>query len=206
MAFTTTGLDREDQDVIVSLANAIPRAMRSAANYIRADQYLSMQWFGDNDICWIFELKRKLIRMATIIETYPFNVSWETNESNYEKYDALAYKPESGWRDNTISYNYADLFQPGMTISGISTETTPFKITLGGGWHERPLFKNISQMDSQFQTMVHELSHLLMNTIDFVEGYNTCLTYAVNNCQFAKGNADNWGYFVEEFRLMNYLL
>ena len=192
MGFTTTGLESKDHDVIVSLGNAIPRAMRSAAVHIRDNTDLSKRWFGDNDICWIFELQRKLNRFATIIEIHTINIIWITNAGHYENYVAMSLPPPYGWRDNTRDDNYWDLNQ--------QPETTTFKIALGSGWHERPMFRNPANSCSQFQTIVHELSHLLVGTDDITSGYNRCQKYANNNSNFAKKNADSWGFFIESFR------
>lgn len=60
--------------------------------------------------------------------------------------------------------------------------------------------------DSQFCTLVHELTQLILGTEDVEKGGITM--YGVDNARQlastspydAKDNADNWGYFVEEFR------
>jgi hypothetical protein len=72
------------------------------------------------------------------------------------------------------------------------------------------LYKTASDRDSAFQTISHELSHLLMGTKDHpwnppnakpkCYGETKCLALATGNDARAQSNADNWGYFIEDLR------
>ena len=72
------------------------------------------------------------------------------------------------------------------------------------------LYKTSTDRDSAFQTVAHELSHLLMGTKDHpwqsgqekpkCYGEEKCRWLASNNDARALTNADNWGYFMEDLR------
>lgn len=72
------------------------------------------------------------------------------------------------------------------------------------------LYKTPTDRDSAFQTVAHELSHLLMATKDNpwnppsktpkCYGEQRCTALATNNDARALTNADNWGYFMEDLR------
>lgn len=49
-------------------------------------------------------------------------------------------------------------------------------------------------------TMVHECTHLFLNTDDDAYGVPMCEVTAARTPAIAKKTADCWGYFVEEFR------
>jgi hypothetical protein len=69
------------------------------------------------------------------------------------------------------------------------------------------MYKTPIDFDSAFQTIAHELSHLLMatkdhpwNTTSKCYGEPKCRSLATNNRRRALTNADNWGYFIEDLR------
>jgi hypothetical protein len=72
------------------------------------------------------------------------------------------------------------------------------------------LYKTPTDRDSAFQTIAHELSHLLMATKDEpwapptnkpkCYGEPKCTKLANDNDVRALTNADNWGYFMEDLR------
>ncbi len=69
------------------------------------------------------------------------------------------------------------------------------------------MYKTPVNRDSAFQTIAHELSHLLLATKDEPAdgggkcyGEAICRNLATNNDARARTNADNWGYFIEDLR------
>ncbi len=72
------------------------------------------------------------------------------------------------------------------------------------------MYRTVGDKDSAFQTIAHELSHLLMGTRDHpwnpptakpkCYGEQKCLALATADDVRALTNADNWGYFIEELR------
>ena len=77
-----------------------------------------------------------------------------------------------------------------------------FRLWLDIRWNSAPIHRSDAEKDSRFQTLVHEFTHMVLNTDDIPGsyGYDEALDLAVQDSDSAKKNADNWGYFVEEIR------
>ncbi len=54
-------------------------------------------------------------------------------------------------------------------------------------------------IDNAVGTIIHELSHLVANTHDFVYGQEKCRLLAINRPEAARSNADNYQYYCESF-------
>jgi len=54
--------------------------------------------------------------------------------------------------------------------------------------------------NTKFHVLVHELSHLFMCLGDYATEYKPSLDLVYMDTNKAQRNADNWGYFLEEFR------
>jgi hypothetical protein len=85
---------------------------------------------------------------------------------------AAAQQPRDGWGNYT-------------TIARARGQRMNVRLSIK--WNRSPLYRTPANRDSKFQVLVHEISHLLLNTDDGQSGN-------------PKREADNWGYFVEEFR------
>ncbi len=94
-------------------------------------------------------------------------------------------------------------FDPGLQPS--------LRLELDSRWNIGvSLYKTSTNLDSAFQTVAHELSHLLLATRDHpwnppgaepkCYGVGKCTALATNNDARALTNADNWGYFIEDLR------
>lgn len=95
--------------------------------------------------------------------------------------------------------NFDPATQPNLTLE------------LDGRWNIGvALHKTLTDRDSAFQTIAHELSHLLLGTRDEkwnpptdkprCYGETKCTHLATNNDVRALTNADNWGYFMEDLK------
>jgi hypothetical protein len=106
-------------------------------------------------------------------------------------------------------HNTAGGFLP---IINFDPSTQPkLRLELDSKWNTGiDLYKTPTDRDSAFQTIAHELSHLLMATKDEpwqppqakpkCYGEQKCLSLATGNDVRALTNADNWGYFMEDCR------
>jgi len=112
---------------------------------------------------------------------------------HYKKRDsgvaAHAHEPSSGWNTYT---NIRD------------AQRTQFRISLDVGWNSLPTFrKSVTPAKSKFQTIVHEVTHLVLHTRDVAyggrEGRN-CKALALNSSVDAKMNADSWALFIDDVR------
>jgi len=77
-----------------------------------------------------------------------------------------------------------------------------FDIRLDVAWNRSPLFRpRGAPGGSKFHTVVHELTHLVLNTDDVEPPYGVqnCLLKAGTPMN-AKRNADNWAFFIDEFK------
>ncbi|MDV6034726.1 MAG: hypothetical protein F9B45_32465 [Phycisphaera sp. RhM] len=191
MGLVAQNLGPSDQTAITTLGPEIIRTLRTISGTIRAGNAASQTWFGDNGAAWIQELKRKLNRMASVINLQSIAVHGsELNRRGGGTY-AAAQRPAGGWGDYT---------------SVSASQGQNFHMRLDNNWNNSPLYATATNADSKFQTLVHELTHLILDTED--EEYDGEDAYGVAACQglaaddpaTAKTNADNWGYFVESFR------
>ncbi len=191
--------------------------------------YLFYYWFGTTDPQIIINVQRALYRMASIINLHPIYVSKILPYFYIPNNIAQAIIPLSGWRDNTeniitgaidagafITRSENEIFNimlaPRWHFNPQRTRCTErhflkkgryLRATPDGGRffasYRLPHCNGLHE--SKFQIMVHEITHLLIHTEDHKSGYLASLKLAEDSDTNAWGNADNWAYFLEEFRL-----
>lgn len=193
MGFVTTGLGPTDSAIVSRMGPEIVRVLRKASAEIQQGRGRaeSTRWFGDTADPWMTRLQNALNKMASVVNVTDISVGFESLNDRSGAF-AAAYTPTGGWN------NYADI---------ASAQGRNFKIRLDTAWNSTPQYRPLgTPADSQFCTLVHELTHLVLGTEDVEKGGVTM--YGVDNAKHlastsaydAKDNADNWGYFVEEFR------
>lgn len=188
MGFTFQGLGPSDQKALSEVWPKMIQTLRIgwAQIWSRPYRIRSRVWFGDISQEWMLELQRKLYRMATIANTQQFEVTG----MHYKKRDsgvaAHAHEPSSGWNTYT---NIRD------------AQRTRFRISLDEGWNRLPTFrKSATPAKSKFQTIVHEVTHLVLHTRDLQYGGPPCKALALNSSVDAKMNADSWAFFIDDVR------
>ena len=150
----------------------------------------SKKWFGDESAAWMSDLGAKLSMLASMINVKPIEVRFSKLQKRCTSEFAAAKMPLEGWQDFTEG-------AAPMTES----EGQNFRIILNQSWNSAPMYRPFKRpADSKFQTMVHECTHLFINTDDDAYGVPSCEVTAARNPNIAKKTADCWGYFVEEFR------
>ncbi len=191
MGLTATGLGPADQTIVRIMGPEIVRILRNASAKIREGNNHSQVWFGDSSAPWIGQIRTKLNRMASVINLQSIDIHGSALNRRGRTF-AAAQQPASGWRDNTAN------------VDGVGFITRSqgqgFHIRLDLEWNTAPNYRVGTNYDSKFQILVHELSHLILDTEDEEYGSTKCRKLAVTNPARAKINADSWGYFVEEFR------
>jgi hypothetical protein len=186
MSFNMVGLGPVDQAAIRLLSPLIITTLRQAARIIQQGGGLaeSDRWFGDSAAAWMGRLGTTLNRMASVVNVEDIQITFRSVAHRKGSF-AAASAPASGWGTYT-------------SVSGARGQN--FRIALDTAWNKTPLFRPAGQpADSMFQTLVHELSHLIIESEDHEYGVDPCLELARNSPYKAKENADNFGYFVEEF-------
>ncbi len=197
MGFIIKDLNFDQQDVVETLENDIVSTFRIAGLFQGGYNVLSKQWFGDESALWVTKLQCSLNRMAIIIATKSIHIFFLKDDGGYRSNAATAFKPRSGWKDYTSDEHYDNL------ISSKKSET--FSIGLDTGWYGKPPHCQFVAQQSQFIILVHELILLLMGKKDDMHHYYSCLGLANTNSRRAKGNTDNWTFFVDAYwRKNNY--
>jgi hypothetical protein len=172
----------------------------------------------------IIKVKKTLDRMATIINLHPFHISAIWPGFTDPDRIAATIKPLSGWRNNTKNRKTGAI-DAGAFIT--RSENEMFYILLDQKWYFTPKYTICTKRHhhncgktfikgpfnsyrtppctgnhfSQFQAMIHELTHLRIHSQDHETQYQACLELAEVTKHKAWKSADNWGYFLEEFRL-----
>ncbi len=192
MGISSSGLGPTDQMLVSNLGPEIIRTLRKASAEVSPGDARSSLWFGDASNAWIQQLKRNLNRMASVVNVQRIDIhgsKWNRREPGTS---AAARQPASGWRDNT-----AVVGRVGFVTR---SRNQGFNIRLDLAWNTSPTYKAGSNRDSKFEILVHELTHLILDTEDEAYGGNRCQMLATQSPARAKKNADSWGYFIEEFR------
>ena len=194
MGFVMGALGPSDRAIIAKLQPEIVTTLRKASTAVRTGNQgapaLARQWFGDDSPVWMAQLSSSLNRMASIINTKDIAISFSGLKQRCGGEFAAATVPRGGWTD------YTNEDSP-LTAS----EGRNFTIHLNLSWNAAPTYCARGRPgDSKFQTLVHECTHLILDTDDDCYGVPMCEIAAATNPAVAKKTADNWGYFVEQFR------
>jgi hypothetical protein len=171
----------------------IIETLRAAAKRVKQGGGLaeSQLWFGDQSALWMSELAKSLDSLASFINLNSIQVGFAALEDRDPDEFAAANPPTGcGWKNFTQDRS-----------SVTSTQGKVFTILLNRNWDGTPEYRPVgTPADSKFQTLVHECSHLFLNTDDDAYSVGSCQALATANAATAKKTADCWGYFVEEFR------
>jgi hypothetical protein len=192
MGFNNAGLGPSDHQIVQTLQPVMIDTLRKIATRIHqgGGRVESKRWFGDGTEFWMNDLSRKVQMLASMINTKPIDVAFSNLNKRCGGEFASAPPPAGGWRDFVGGQNP-------MTVA----QNRNFRIWLNLDWNTTPLYRPFKQAaDSKFQTLVHECTHLFLNTDDDAYGVHLCEMTAAKNPGTAKNTADCWGYFVEEFR------
>jgi hypothetical protein len=195
MGLVPNALGPADQAVVRKLEPEIVATLRLASDKVRggrANEALR-RWFGDDSQVWRYEVARKLGKMASVVNTTPIEVSFTHKDKRSTGTVAAAKRPKESWGDYT---NMTKAQGPDFTGQN-------FRVRLDIGWNRRPTHTaGVQPGQSKFKTLVHELTHLILNTDDVTPAYGVqnCRNKATHHPADAKRNADNWAFFVQELR------
>lgn len=186
MSFVITGLGPEDQKFVLQLSPMILNTLHTAASTIQrgGGTKESTGWFSDSSKPWMTQLASDLSHFASIFNLEKISIGFRPLARRKGSY-AAAQMPEDGWG------KYTQLSK---------ARGQGFTVMLDTMWNQTPLIRTAGGQDSMFQTLVHELTHLVIGTEDEQYSFDPCLELAKRAPAKAKINADSWGYFVEDFR------
>ncbi len=192
MGFKLVGLGPSDSANVLQLSPEIITTLRKASTAIAkgGGTVESQKWFGDVSRPWMQSLAQQLNRLASLINLQDIEVRFSALGDRDSSEFASASRPKCGWKNLTAGHGFMS-----------KARNQNYLITLNENWTNSPLYRPLRQpTDSKFQTLVHECTHLFLNTDDDAYGVRECEHTATRNPVIAKKTADNWGYFVEEFR------
>lgn len=189
MGFSST--DHYVKGFLYSMDTQILSALGRARDLVRGDSLntVLMRWFGDTSAAWKSELSGKLNKLRNTLNTETITIGFEDLRSRNAGTNASAYT--AGIASVPL---YARAIDLNLAFKGL-----PDYLPLNGGG----TIRNDGWIQSKFETLVHELSHLVLDTDDEMwnghEAYGTkrASRLAANNPRVAKNNAENWGIFVE---------
>jgi hypothetical protein len=196
MGLTATGSPGL-QDQVARFQPEIMRALANAATLTRNGSAAAMcdLWFGDSAGPFMGRLSRGLGKFRSIINTQQINVVFAPLGEREKYENAAAYYPAGGWGEHL---DFANAGKQGFTMH------------LNEGFNSLPIYcvpdPQTASGQSKFETIVHELSHLILGTDDEVHagqtayGADAARDLAKASPHKAKNNAENWGLFVESFR------
>lgn len=185
------------QQTISKLSPGIMAALQAAASSCGSGKAGTQcqRWFGDSSAGFQGQLAAKLRRFRSVLNLQTINVTFASLSDRSANENAAAYEPSGGWK---------------AYLKTADSQGQDFTMHLNEAFSRLPIYANpdvaTTTGQSQFETLVHELSHLIVGTDDEKLGADTCYggdlarQLATSDVTKAKNNAENWGLFVEEFR------
>ena len=167
-----------------------------------------MRWFGDNSDMFKKDLASRIRKMRSNINVRVINVSMQglVARSKYEN--------AAAWSDQSSHLRFEDALDHVGTNAGVKSEvyvneafgTLPTYLVKGADGTVDSTFWN----QGKYETLIHELSHLLLGARDEKLSKKT-VAYGAENAEGlarkdstkAKTNAENIGIFVEAVGLNN---
>ena len=192
MGLIAPSLGPSDQIILSKMGPEIVNLLRKISSQLQVGNTHSKRWFGKDDANCVKTLRISLNRMASVINLKEINIHGTDFLKRDKKNFAAARRPDSGWRNNTENAKGKGFIT--------RSQNQGFNIRLDLKWDTSPDYRTASNYDSKFQILVHELSHLILNTEDYWYTKNKCINRAKSEPDKAIKNADSLAYFVEEFR------
>jgi len=186
MGFNITALGVQSSKVVIELSPKILDACSKAQTELAAGRGLTEvgRWFGTTPPATI---KTKVGKLRSFFNLNAITLHFATLTKRGTNV-AAAFRPSGGWDDYT---------------NVTKAQRTTFEMYLNSAWEEKPVWSTgplqTAGAGGKFKTLVHELSHLALNTNDHKYGAANCVLLAASDAAKALDNADNWGFFVEEF-------
>lgn len=196
------GIVPQTQLALVKLHTPLMSALAFSADRVRSGQADTalQRWFGDVTPAWKKEVETTLRKWRSNINVRSIRVGFATLDDRGS--NAAAYAARTLDFSKKLAGTGADdnmNLDTGFSSLPEYLPRMPDGTVDASGWNQ-----------SKFETIVHELSHLFLNTTDVVlradaDGNPTKEAYgakraaklAANNPAAAKTNAENWGIFVE---------
>jgi hypothetical protein len=195
MTIRYEGVSSNDQEIIAKVWAELLRTLDKPAHL---NQRID-RWFGTGcSAAFRTSMPRVLRKFRSCINLCSFTICCSAlDDRDVDTFGAAYHNIEGGFAE-ILNFNPAT--QPKL------------RLELDSKWNIGiTMYKTQDDRDSAFQTIAHELSHLLMATKDHpwnppnktpkCYGEEKCTALATNSDARALTNADNWGYFIEDLRM-----
>lgn len=198
MGFVVTTLGPADQDLVKGLETEIMTTLAKAKTKLQSGEGTPQcdRWFGDSTPGFQAGLALKIGRMRSVLNVISIPFGFCPLHERDVDINAAAYEPSGGWGDYT-------------NLTAATGETFKMEIDLNFSSLPRYSYPNPATTtgQSQFETIIHELSHIVLGTEDQrlasdvrAYGGDNARLLVTQNPSAAQCNAENWGLFIEEFR------
>ena len=202
MPLNITLLPSKDQTRIKNFAEELPKALEKARNQVNGGSAAAklLLWFGGSDNATKIEIRDKLAKLRTFVMNH--NVQCRLRLDRPADENALADHVTGGIIGGGGASSLARLEFARGEFGGLGI------LNLSPNFSNLPEYAigPVSAFGAQdkFQTVVHELSHIVLGTGDeklndgtTAYGGTAARLLATQDAAKARNNAENWGMFVE---------
>ncbi len=201
MTLNITGLTQAQGTNVKGLEDSMLNALQKCRDKVAGNKASDAmtRWFGANSPALANQVKGKVARMRSVLNNRSVKcLNGEKTRPATE--NALATHYPTGLFDDTIG----------------ESDRVARMLDTDDSIHISPNFRNLPKTASgvasswagqdQLETLLHELSHIVLGTKDEKLDDNTTTAYggenarllAVQSAARAQTNAENWGFFIEE--------
>jgi hypothetical protein len=171
-------------------------ALTTCVSRIRAGQASAalFRWFGDNSPAWTQDALRRVDKMRSVLNLQNITLGFEWLSMRGATTNAAAFP-------NSV---------PNINPTSLVNTSQGMQVNLDEGFNRLPNYLGLTATrivdttgyhQSKLNTVLHELSHAILGTVDAPNGAcygaQNARQLATNNSTAAKLNAENWGIFVE---------
>jgi len=172
------------------------KTLTACVSRIRAGQASNalFRWFGDNSPAWTQDALRRVDKMRSVSNLQSITIGFEWLGMRGANVNAAAYP-------NSV---------PSIVPAAKVNTAQGMQLNLDEGFNRLPNYLPLTPTgivnttgfyQSKLNTVLHELSHAILGTVDApvgaCYGAQNARQLATNNSAAAKLNAENWGIFIE---------
>ena len=174
----------------------VQNTLTTCVSRIRAGQANNalFRWFGDNSPAWTQDALRRVDKMRAVLNLQSITLGFEWLGMRGGNTNAAAYP-------NSV---------PSIVPAAKVITAQSMQLNLDEGFNRLPNYLTLMPTgivnasgfyQSKLNTVLHELSHAILGTVDAPAGgcygAQNARQLATNNSAAAKLNAENWGIFIE---------
>ncbi len=202
MPFDTSTLGVKEKEIVKGFEKELLAVLQKCRDGVAAGRAGTAldRWFGDHADAFAKEVKVKVAKLRSHLNST--NIKCELGKGLSADNNAQANHFTAGF------IGVSSL----LAVTNAKTQADQFAKVMVG-----PNFKSLAKYattslgtfatQDQFETLAHELSHVVFGTKDVANadggtayGGDRARRLVTEDVAKAKNNAENWGFFIEEFR------